>query len=234
MKIKGVLYLSCIIMYMKGMLYIRLGLLLGILLCDPFILEGIPVCPDAGIQNVDDSNSLITGVLIDTVYCILDTDQSYALYLPSGYDSAMSWPVVFIFEPGARGSMAAGIFSEASERFGIIIIASNNSSNRSYAGSRRAAASMFRDAGMRFNVDSSMFFVAGFSGGSRMSFVLAEHRKSKDFAGVLACGAGGRPEKLSSGTVVYGLCGSKCFNRWDMACTFKGIRNKDSRLRYFP
>jgi len=66
-----------------------------------------------------------------------------------------------------------------------------------------------------------------------MAFWLAEQMKSKGFAGVLACGAGGTPDKLSSKTVVFGLCGSNCFNRWDMACTFKRLKNNSSRLRFF-
>jgi hypothetical protein len=93
---------------------------------------------------------------------------------------------------------------------------------------------MVEDVSKRLPVNNKRFYASGFSGGARMSFNLAEHLKSEEFAGVLACGAGGRPEKLSSETVVYGLCGSKCFNRWDMACTFKRLRNKDSRLKYFP
>lgn len=198
------------------MLYIRLCILLGILMCDPFMLEAKAI----------DGDRLSTGEVIDTVYCKFDPHQSYSLVLPTGYDSGISWPVVFIFEPGARGSMAAAKFVEASERFGIIIIASNNSSNRSYAGSRRAAEAMFRDARMRFNVDSTMFFVSGFSGGSRVASNLAiEHHFIK---GVIACGAGMYHNKTTypefqNSFFYYGIIGREDMNLQDMMDTEKRL-----------
>lgn len=193
------------------MLYFRLAILMYILVYGPCLLEA---------KAIEDS--LTTGVVIDTVYCKLDPDQSYSLVLPTGYESGMKWPVVFIFEPGARGSMAAGIFLEASERFGIITIASNNSSNQSNAGSLHSAESMFRDARMRFNLDSLMFFVAGFSGGSRLASNLAiEHHFIK---GVIGCGAGlyhnksTHPEFRNS-FYYYGIIGRRDMNLQDMIDT---------------
>ena len=49
---------------------------------------------------------------------------------------------------------------------------------------------------------------------------------------MIPCGAGGNVG--SAKQVVYGLCGSNCFNRTDMANSFMGLKNKDCVLRYFP
>lgn len=56
--------------------------------------------------------------------------------------------------------------------------------------------------------------------------------KNTDIAGVIACGAVGGVG--SAKQLVYGLCGSNCFNRTDMANSFKGYGNRDGILRYFP
>lgn len=72
--------------------------------------------------------------------------------------------------------------------------------------------------------------VSGFSGGSRMAFTTA--KKNKDITGVIACGAGGNLG--SAKQIAYGLCGTNCFNRTDMSNSFKGFRNKECVLRFFP
>ena len=41
------------------------------------------------------------GVIIDSIYCLDDPQQSYALYLPSAYHDSASWPLVLIFYPAA-------------------------------------------------------------------------------------------------------------------------------------
>ena len=66
------------------------------------------------------------------------------------------------------------------------------------------------------------------SGGTREAFLASQHHK--DFVGIIACGAGG---SLGSGKqLAYGLCGSNCFNRTDMANSFKDIDSRGFVLRY--
>ena len=112
--------------------------------------------------------------MVDTVFCKGSPDQSYALYLPANYSAEKTWPVVFIFEPGARGKLAVDIFKHAGERFGSVIICSNNSSNDILLSEcYRAAEAMFEDAFLCYPVDTSRLFVAGFSGGARVASSLA-------------------------------------------------------------
>ncbi len=66
-----------------------------------------------------------------------------------------------------------------------------------------------------------------------MAFSLASKLVAEDFAGVLACGAGGTQSILSDSAVLYGLCGSNCFNRWDMALTARRFGNTPQVLRFF-
>jgi hypothetical protein len=55
--------------------------------------------------------------------------QSYALYLPSTYQPGRRWPVLFVFDPGARGANGVQHFQAAAEQFGYIVACSNNSRN---------------------------------------------------------------------------------------------------------
>ena len=66
---------------------------------------------------------------IDKVVCAGDQAQSYALYVPAGYSADREWPVLFAFDPGARGRVPVERFREAAERYGFIVAGSNNSRN---------------------------------------------------------------------------------------------------------
>ena len=43
------------------------------------------------------------GKIIDTVRCKLNPKFSYALYLPDNYSDTVKWPIIYIFDPAARG-----------------------------------------------------------------------------------------------------------------------------------
>lgn len=176
-----------------------------------------------------DKISLVTGRVIDTVYCNSYPDQSYALMLPSTYDPVKRWPLVFIFDPGARGLLAAENFKQASERFGSIVMCSNNSSNDSHSGSLVSAKAMFDDAFQRFSVDTSRLFVSGFSGGSRFVSYLALQDPS--IKGIIACGAGihhnrNTPTQIRENLNYYGIIGRRDFNLPDMIETEKSLSNQ--------
>ena len=198
------------------------GMVLIILICSLAVLTARPSFADSPDAEHFGQDSLVTGVVIDTVFCMEHPDQSYSLVLPMGYDPGKRWPVVFIFEPGARGRLAAGIFSQAANRFGSIIMCSNNSSNSSHAGSLRAAEAMFKDAGQRYSVDTARFFVAGFSGGSRFASNLA--LENPFIKGVIACGAGMYHNKKThpvfrDNLYYYGIMGRLDMNLQDMMDT---------------
>jgi dienelactone hydrolase len=154
---------------------------------------------------------------------------TYHVYLPKAYAPARKWPVLFVMGPmgGTAGTLRR--YTGGAELNGWILAVSVESRN-GFAQSQEAVLAMVQDVTSRLSTDPKRRYATGFSGGARMAFWLA--LKEKDFAGVLACGAGGAVEELSSKAAVYGLCGSNCFNRWDMACSFKGA-GKNARLTFF-
>ena len=128
------------------------------------------------------------GQIVDTVWCVQDTSQSYALYLPSNYDPQYKWPVIIIFEPAARGGLPVSKFKPGAEELGYILVGSNNSRNGSWEVAFDAADAIFLDVFEQFSIDPERVYTAGFSGGSRIATSVAVI--TGKIAGVIACGAG--------------------------------------------
>jgi poly(3-hydroxybutyrate) depolymerase len=135
------------------------------------------------------AESLPKGQIIDKVVCAKSPEQSYALYLPSTYDAARKWPILYAFDPGARGKIPVTQFKDAAEKYGWIVIGSNNSRNGSGQSSVDAWNAINNDVAERFSVDERRAYATGFSGGARMALFFAA-RCNECLAGVIAGGAG--------------------------------------------
>ncbi|MCP4457261.1 MAG: hypothetical protein GY816_04425, partial [Cytophagales bacterium] len=127
------------------------------------------------------------GVVIDTVKCSDNTSQSYALYLPSNYSKDRSWPIIYFFEPAARGRLPIKKYHEIAEELGFIMVCSNNSKNGSWDVSFNAADAIFLDTQSKFSIDKNNLFTSGFSGGSRLALSIAVI--TKKIRGVIGVGA---------------------------------------------
>ena len=130
--------------------------------------------------------------IVDTVVCRVNRSQSYALYLPEAYRASKKLPILYIFDPLARGSLAVDTFRNAAERYGYILICSNNSRNGSWDSVFTAANAIFADTEERILFDPKRIYVAGFSGGSRAALAIATITDDK-ICGVIGCGAGFPP-----------------------------------------
>ncbi len=165
------------------------------------------------------------GVAVARVECKAEPHQSYALYLPSSYDPAKKWPTLFAFEPMARGTIPVGLFQEAAEKYGYIIIASNNSRNGPVAVSPEAMSAIWTDSRRRFSIDATRVYSTGFSGGARIAtrFGLSLPGRVR---GVIPMGAG-LPLDVQVASppsfAVYAVVGNRDFNYGEM-------RRLDERL----
>ncbi len=156
------------------------------------------------------------GRVVDSVKCDADPLQSYALYVPSRYTPARSWPVIFAFDPRARGRVPVEIYQAAAEKFGYIVAGSNNSQNGSWAVSTAAAQAMTNDVIQNYQVDRKRLYTAGMSGGARVALGVALN--SNLIAGVIASSAGypdSKPRKTLP-FALFGTAGTEDFNLLEM------------------
>lgn len=146
---------------------------------------------------------LQAGVLLPKVSCATPSDQSYALYLPSHYAREKPWPIVYAFDPGARGSVPVELMKDAAERYGYIVVGSNNSHNGAWKPEADAAQAMFQDTHERLSIDNKRVYFAGFSGGARLASTLAQ--RCNCAAGVLLNGAGFSPTTPPAAGAIFSV-----------------------------
>jgi predicted esterase len=167
--------------------------------------------------------ALPPGVLIPRQMCAAKPDQSYALYLPSHYAPYKQWPIIYAFDPDGRGSVPVELMKDAAERYGYIVVGSNNSRNGSWKVETESAQAMFEDTHARLAIDDRRIYFAGFSGGARVASLLAQ--RCKCAAGVLLNGAGfaGTPPSSDAVFAVFAAVGSFDFN-------YPELSNLDDKL----
>jgi dienelactone hydrolase len=157
---------------------------------------------------------LAKGVVIPRVVCIDHPEQSYALYLPSNYSPEGKWPIVFLFDPAARGSIPVILAKDAAEKFGYIVMGSNNSRNGQPKLDLDAANAIVNDSQRRFKIDERRVYFAGFSGGARLATALALGCHDCT-AGVISSGAGfplDRPPSTQTHFSYFATIGMSDFN----------------------
>jgi poly(3-hydroxybutyrate) depolymerase len=159
---------------------------------------------------------LPAGRIIDTVPCASDPSQSYALFLPHDYTPARSWPVIFAFDPGARGRTPVERYQIAADRYGFVVAGSNNSRNGS-PDTGKAVDAMTNDVMSRFAVDPHRVYVAGMSGGARVAFSVALGSNGH-VAGVIASSAGYPDETMRKALPfpVFATAGTDDFNHLEL------------------
>jgi hypothetical protein len=84
---------------------------------------------NAPAHAIAQTESIPKGQVVERIEALNDSSQSYALYLPSNYTPNRKWPVLYAFDPGARGRVPVERFKEAAEKYGWIVLGSNNSRN---------------------------------------------------------------------------------------------------------
>jgi len=168
------------------------------------------------------------GQIIERVVCAHDSAQTYALYLPANYSEARRWPILYAFDPGARGKAPVERYREAAERFGWIIAGSNNSRNGNLQASLDAWNAMVADTTGRFAIDERRAYATGFSGGARVAILFAV-QCNNCLAGVIASGAGfpaGTEPSTTMHFLLFGTAGTDDFNFAEV----KSLEGKLSRV----
>jgi dienelactone hydrolase len=183
------------------------------LLLGALLLSAYPAFSYAQSAPSSPTQPLQVGSLVERVPCAKHPDQSYSLYLPSYYSPKLTWPIIYSFDPAARGKIPVELQREAAERYGYILAASNNSKNGPWRDEAEAAEAMLEDTQAKLSLDLRRVYFAGFSGGARLAAQLAALCKCS--AGVILNGAGfasGREPSKDAPFAVFSTVGTFDFN----------------------
>jgi hypothetical protein len=179
------------------------------------------------------AGSASAGQIIDEIHCRKVSEVSYMMYLPTRYihHSDPAWPVLFVMGPDGGKREDLERYIKGAEKNGWIVALSIQSGKPSKK-SEFAVAAMVNDVSSRFTVDKERCYASGMGGGARMAFWLANEQKEM-IHGIIPCCGGDTGYKYECHALVYGLCGGRCFTRWEMAITFNEQIRKRGRLRFF-
>ncbi|HXC03385.1 MAG TPA: hypothetical protein VNZ86_01460, partial [Bacteroidia bacterium] len=172
------------------------------------------------------ADTLPHGKVIKQVICLADPGTSYALYLPQGMKAGKKYPIVFLFDAHARGTLPLEKYKDIADRYSFILACSNNSKNRMDAATVGAiTVGFFKDVLQRFPADPENIFTGGFSGGARVAIGVAI--QDSRVRGVIANSAGFDPrqEPMRKEVCFAGLVGSEDFNLAELKTTQRALNS---------
>ena len=163
------------------------------------------------------------GRLEERVTAPSDTSQSYALYLPRGYTTARTWPVLFVLDPRGRALLAEKLFEDAAAHLGWVVMSSYNTLSDGPPEPNVNAMNAMLASAQRLAIDPARLYLAGFSGTARVALQFAVRLRGH-VAGVIAVGGAlgfelGGPETTFAGDstfAVFGAAGTRDFNYEEM------------------
>jgi predicted esterase len=177
------------------------------------------------------------GRLEERVTAARDSSQSYALYLPPGYTTARTWPILFVLDPGGRALLGEKLFEDAAARLGWVVMSSYNTLSDGPVEPNVKAMNAMLAAAQRLAIDSSRRYLAGFSGTARIGLHFAVQLRGQ-VAGVIVAGGAvgfemGGPETAfaaDSTFAIFGAAGTRDFN-YEEVLAF-GERLRTTRVPY--
>ncbi len=157
-----------------------------------FLLFFLWLVSSSGAAQPKSKDELQRGTAIKKVV-IKANAQIHALYIPANYTPDKKWAILYAFDPAAQGGVPVEVFHEAGEKYGFIVVGSNDSRNN-LSGEKLSEIidAVWKDTHARFNIDEKRVYATGFSGGARVANSFAASCRGC-VAGVIACGAGFSP-----------------------------------------
>ena len=158
------------------------------------------------------------GQILEKVTCQSDPSQSYAMYLPSTYTTDKTFPIIYAFDAHGTGKLPVSKYKALAEKYGYIIVGSNNSKNGlSWDDSQKMANTLFDDVQKRVSINTARINLLGFSGGARVANGLTI--SNGGIAGVICCGAAAPAASSKDPRSSYtflGIAGNQDFNYIEM------------------
>lgn len=187
-----------------------------------FLLLFMILCSSVVAQEITYVKGKVTdSLVVDTVF-----NETYSLYLPTGFSGSEAMPVIFVFDPEGQGKKAAQLFKPAAEQQGYILVASNNlDTGKTLQENLNIAGRVVNHITAILPINFDLISVAGFSEAAKVATSLpALYRK---FHGVIAVGDQQVPfEHLKEGQdfMFIGIVGDEQLNSYGMQVVSKEMK----------
>jgi hypothetical protein len=158
--------------------------------------------------------------------------RAFEYFVPTATTPSAGWPVIFAFDPHARGSLVINKYKKLAEEFGFVLVASNRSRNgQTLSEGLDIYQQMLREVQPLARIDMQHIVAMGFSGGARVAVSIG--LEQQDVVAVVGAGAG-FPElqqKPDAAFYYVGMAGYEDFNlneliNNDRFLTRNGFRNQ--------
>ncbi len=143
--------------------------------------------------NVSDVSLVKQGVgaaqMLSRQPCFADNQLTHSVYYPASFSEHARFPVFILFDPHADGDFPLHLYKSLADKYGVILLSSNDSRNGNSA--ERTAAilqGMMAQVTHLQKADTSLIFCGGFSGGARVAAMLG--LAPSGIKAVVVCGAG--------------------------------------------
>jgi dienelactone hydrolase len=170
------------------LLTVTIILLLALFSCSSSPKENNTVTSTASVaKTIIAKDNFEKGKVLSHITCNSNQSESFAMYVPSTYDTSKKNAAIIFFDPHAGGEFVIKKYQHLAEEFSTIIIASENSKNGlSSNETNEIANTLIAETTNRFAVDDRIT-LAGFSGGAKVA--LASGAANSFVASVIYCGA---------------------------------------------
>lgn len=139
--------------------------------------------------EVDEENSKLEEPIVKRAEISKPPIENYNIHIPSTLNLAKEVPVVFIFDPHARGGLPVELYRSLADEFGFVILASNKSRNNQIIDEGlEIYHEMKSQVAEKIHIDTSQIYILGFSGGARVAASIAIQEPQVN--AVIGCGAG--------------------------------------------
>lgn len=154
----------------------------------------------------DQKDSFEISEVITSVTCDRNPVHSYSLYLPHQNGGSTKLPALIFLDPHGDGSFPLYKYKSFAEKFGVVLIGSNDSKNGvTFDETNQIVQGLEAEVSERLNVDVKQISLAGFSGGAKVALVAAS--QSSSILSIIYCGAGlpQLPQQLPPALAIAGL-----------------------------
>jgi hypothetical protein len=168
-----------------------------------------------------------TGTVINPVFVKGDSSVAYTLYLPASYSTEKKYPVIIFFDPHAAGPLPVEKYKELAEKYGYVILGSDNTENgMKMEITNTIISKMINDITVRIAIDPSRINLCGFSGGSRVASTYAIFNGGVNT--VIACGAGlGTRQPARQKFAFLAVAGNEDFNYTELKALNNQLNSSD-------